>query len=238
MPTVFVSDLSGPCGQAIAGYYLQKGVKVAGLLGKNLPASLADVVCYDADATSEAQCAALAEQLKAAGGVDAMILTSREMEITSVQNGPEELFDRVLARNTKTAFFLAKYVGDLMAQSESKGAIVYVGSIHGEKPTGASLAFSCSMGALKMLNRETALQLGRKGVHTVLIELGPIQGDEIIMDTPLSPIYDGYVQSIPRKQPCTFDELCGLVDMAVRTPMINGAEIRADGGFMLKYADR
>ncbi len=238
MPTVFISDLSGPCGRKVAKYFLDQGAKVAGLLGDNLPAELSAVACYPEDAADEEQVAALAAKLKVAGGIDALVLTAREMERTSVLNGPEELFDRVLNRNTKTAFFLAKHLGGLMAEMTGKGAVVFVGSTHGEKPTGASLAFSCSMGALKMLNRECALQLGRKGVHTVLIELGPVEGDQILMDTPLSPIYDGFVDSIPRKSACTFEELSRLVDMAIHAPMLNGADIRADGGFMLKYGDR
>lgn len=237
MPKVFVSDLSGPCGRAIAQHFLAKGAQVGGLYAQGLPDELSRVIPYEGDGASERDCAALADKLRAQGGLDALILTGREMERTSVQDGPEELFDRVMARNTKSAFFLTKYLGALMGEG-GKGAIVFVGSIHGEKPTGASLAFSCSMGALKMLNREAALQLGRKGVHSILIELGPVEGDQAIMDTTLSPIYDGFVESIPRKSACTFEELSELVDMAVHSPMLNGADIRADGGFMLKYADR
>ncbi len=236
MARIVISDLSGPCGQDIARYFLKKGDEVAGSnRGTALPDDLAGIAAFDCDITTEEGCAAFAAELD--GRADALVLTGRQMEKSSAIEGPPEVFERVMSVNAKAAFFMCKHVGGLLT-AKGRGAIVFVGSIHGEKPTGAAFAFSVSMGAIKMLHREASLQMGRAGVHCVLLEMGPVAGDDIVMDTPLSPIYDGFELSIPRKRACTFAELAPLVDMAIQNPMLNGADIRADAGFMLKYGDR
>ena len=238
MTRIIVSDLSGPCGQAIARHFLGKGVAVAGLRGEKLPGDLSGVEVYDYDATHDAGCEAFAAKLEAEKkDFDALVLTGRQLEKSLVSDCPLEVFERTISANTKAAFFLIKRVGGIL-RAKKQGAVIIVGSTHGEKPTGAAFAFSASMGSMKMMHREASLQLGRDGVHCVLLEMGPTTYDEEIMDTPLSPIYDGFEQSIPRKRACTFEELAGIVQMSIDNPMLNGADIRCDGGFMLKYGDR
>lgn len=236
MRRILISDLSNACGRSVAAYFVEQGDYVAGLYppGEGMPQG---VEVFPADATDENAVRALAQELFEAGGVDAIVFTARQMPRMSVEHSPPEQFMDVMRRNTKTAFLLTQHVGGRMAE-RGRGALVYIGSIHGEKPTGASFGFACSMGALKLLNREAALQLGRKGLHSVLIELGPVAGDEVFLDSTLTPIYDGYLHSIPRKRACTYEELCRLIVCAIDNPLLNGADIRADGAFTLKYFDR
>ena len=189
------------------------------------------------DLSREENAESLAGEIKAAGGLDALILTARETPRSLMETMDIGVFRKAFDANAKAAFFLIKHLGALMAE-QGGGAVVILSSIHSEKPTGVSAAFSCSMGALQMLGRESALQLGRRGVHTVMVETGPLPGDEETFDSLLTPIYDGHVNNIPRKTALAYDELFGVVLNAVRSPALNGADIRVDGGFTLHYLDR
>lgn len=232
MKRILITDAGNAVGQALGRYYLDKGEDVT-VIGGSLPGA----VEIRAEPWTEQGMKAVCDALEKQGAPDAMIITARHIDRTSVLEGPEDAFDRMLNRNAKAAFLLTQAVGACMAENGG-GAIVYIGSVHGEKPTGASLGFSCAMGALGMLNKEAALQLGRRGVHTALVEFGPLAEDEAIMDSTLTPIYDGFVQSIPRRRAMETGELGPIVDALIASPALNGASLRADGGFTLKYMDR
>lgn len=236
MTRVFVSDMSQAFGRGIAAYLQRNGRAVSGIM-PDAAAAPEGIRVYRGDFLGDADCGALAQQVLASGGIDVLVLTGREIPRTSIEDASIEALCHAMNYNVKRAFFLVKHLGGLMG-AKGKGAIVFVGSIHSEKPTGASLAYSCSMGALKMLCSESALQMGRKGVHCVYIETGPIEGDDEVFDSEISPIYDGYTLSIPRKKPITLSEIGQAVIAAAEMPALNGSEIRLDGGFTLKYGDR
>ena len=235
--TVFLSDVSGMLGRVLAEGFLARGDRVLGI-GQAGP-SIAGVECFtETDPTIESQVISLAQTLAERGeAIDALVLCAREMAPIGVLDDNEPLFDRILAANTKSAFQLARHIGALMS-ARGQGATIFIGSIHAEKPNVASFAFSCSMGALKMLSAECSMQLGRYGVHSVFIELGPVAGDEAVLQSDVTPQYEDLAYRIPRKRLCTFEELCPIVAMAMETPMLNGADIRADAAFTRKYLDR
>ncbi len=219
---IIVSDETNACGRAVAKHFRRRGDVVFTPDGVSL--------------TSEDDLSEFCARIATSGGADALIVTTREIERMSVLDGPDDALDRAMF-SAKAAFFLTKRIGGMMS-AKRHGAIVYVGSVHAEKPTGACFGFSCAMAAVGMLSKEAALQLGRRGVHCVCVELGPVVGDENRMSPSLSPIYDGAALNIPRRRLCRLDELCALVDCAITNPILNGASLRADAGFALKYIDR
>lgn len=185
---------------------------------------------------------AVAEMLESAaqevGTVDVFLHNNNLVKPAGVETCEEELFLEILNANAKSAFICTQAVGKQMAAKES-GKIIYVSSIHGEKPTGSSFAYSVSKGAVKMLTREAALKLGRHGINVNVIEMGPVEGDHAVFKSEISSLYDSYRYKVPNAVLGTYDDLAQLALFLCtdEARYANGADIRLDGGFLMHYMD-
>jgi glucose 1-dehydrogenase len=189
--------------------------------------------------TAEALVDAVRERL---GRLDAVALTGDVLVPVTVESGDEQVVRRVVHEIAKAAFCLTQAAAramDVRAGGQG-GALVYVGSVHDEKPTGLSFAYAAAMGALKMLSREAALDLGRRGIRVNLVEAGALAGDGSRFASPLSDVYTDYDRKVPLPtgpgQPeDVADAVLWLLGDGAR--FVNGAEMRVDGGFTLHYMD-
>jgi glucose 1-dehydrogenase len=172
------------------------------------------------------------------GTVDVLIHNNNAVISTSVEICSEELFLQIMDANTKSAFICTQAIGKQMATKQS-GKVIYISSIHAEKPTGSSFVYSVSKGALKMLSREAALILGRYGVNVNTIELGPVEGDREKFKSDISTLYDAYQYKVPNAVLGNNDDLAQVVLYLSTNEArhVNGADIRVDGGFVLHYMD-
>ncbi|WP_219835423.1 SDR family NAD(P)-dependent oxidoreductase [Paenibacillus sp. R14(2021)] len=172
------------------------------------------------------------------GTVDVLIHNNDLLHPALVETCAEDVFLAILNANAKSAFVCTQAAGRRMAAKRS-GKIVYVSSIHAEKPTGSSFAYSASKGAVKMLAKEAALELGRCGIGVNTIELGPVRGDDERFSSGFSFLYDDYERKMPHNLPDGYDDLAGLVAYLASDEVraMNGADIRLDGGFLLHYMD-
>lgn len=170
------------------------------------------------------------------GPVDIMIHNNNVVMPASIESCEEELFLQSLNVNAKSAFICTQAVGKQMADNQS-GKIIYVSSIHAEKPTGSSFSYSAAKGAVKMLSKEAALVLGRSGINVNTIELGPVEGDNARFQSSLSTLYNDYEYKVPNAVLGNHDDLAELVLFlsSEESRYINGSDIRLDGGFLLHY---
>ena len=172
------------------------------------------------------------------GDVDILVHNNDLAEPGTIEHGTEDWFRRLIDHNAKSAFICAQAVGGRMA-ARRRGKIVFVSSIHAEKPTGSSFAYSAAKGAVKMLTREAALRLGRSGVTVNAIEFGPVEGDDERFRSDLSLLYEHYRTKVPNAQLGTHDDLAEIVLFLAsdESRYVNGADIRVDGGFLMHYMD-
>jgi glucose 1-dehydrogenase len=182
--------------------------------------------------------AALEQAAQQLGSVDVLVHNNNLVKPISVETGEEEVFFEMLNANAKTAFVCTQSVGKMMIARQS-GRIIYVTSIHAEKPNGSSFAYSASKGAVKMLASEVTLLLGRHGVTVNSIELGPIEGDDLAFASTFSTLYESYQSKIPNTVMGTYEDLASLVLYLAsdESRYVNGAAIRLDGGFLNHYMD-
>lgn len=181
----------------------------------------------------------VAEQvMQAFGHLDILVHNSDCLEVCTVEDCSEAAFQQVLDGNAKTAFLCTQIFGRTMSE-QGNGQIVYVSSIHAEKPTGSAFLYSASMGAIKMLCREAALHLGRHGVRVNAIEMGPVAGDDARFASEISDLYLDYDRKVPSAVLGTPEDLANLVCFLCLPDAryLNGADIRLDGGFLLHYMD-
>ncbi|WP_337102118.1 SDR family NAD(P)-dependent oxidoreductase [Paenibacillus sp. YIM B09110] len=172
------------------------------------------------------------------GPVDVMIHNCSVIKPVGVESGEESIFAEMMEANAKSAFFCTQAIGKRMA-ARGSGSIIFVSSIHSEKPTGASFAYSASQGAVKMLAHEAALFLGRHGIRVNVIEMGPVEGADITFQSDSSGLYDDYRYKVPGTRLVTEGDLAELAFFLAGddSGYLNGADIRLDGGFLLHYMD-
>lgn len=173
------------------------------------------------------------------GVPDVLVFTPRYIEPLSVEHSTEEQVSGAFYKNIMNVFLLNRYLGGAMA-AKGGGRILYVGSIHAEKPNGACFAFSSAMGAMKMLCMESALQLGRSNMECVYLEVGAVEGDEELFDNVISGKYDNTAPQMAHQKNPTWDDVAEYALYFAKAPgtMINGASIRLDDAFTLNYRPR
>ncbi|SFE39412.1 NAD(P)-dependent dehydrogenase, short-chain alcohol dehydrogenase family [Paenibacillus algorifonticola] len=246
---VFITDADSRSGRALfrlfaeqgahfilnsmsGGAHIKEELKRARTLGLNVLVTATDLC---SSSRLQAMLGQAAPQL---GRVDVLIHNNDLMKPTSIEYGEEDLFLDLLHTNAKTAFICTKVVGQQMADAGS-GAIIYVSSIHAQKPTGSSFAYSATKGAVSMLAKEAALVLGRSGITVNTIELGPIEGDDERFASELSTLYEDYAYKVPNAVLGSYDDLAQLALFlsSDEARYMNGADIRLDGGFLQHYMD-
>lgn len=176
------------------------------------------------------------EQVK---GINYLIHSDNIVVASSIEEMSEENFKNILDRNAKSAFISTKVFGEHMTK-RGEGAIVYLSTLHDEKPTGCTFTYSVGKGAVKMLCKEMALFYGRKGIRANLIEMDCIEEDEALFNSFLSPFHYEAASRIPQRKLAKPGDFAGAVAflLSEEASFINGAELRIDGGHLLCYLDR
>lgn len=199
----------------------------------------AQVFLTNTNLCSSRELSAMLEQAEARlGAVSVLIHNNDYQKAVTIESCEEAEFLDILNRNAKSAFLCTQAAGKQMATAKS-GSIIYVSSIHAEKPTGSSWAYSASKGAVKMLAKEAALILGRSGITVNTIELGPLAGDNERFHSGISTLYEDYEYKVPNAVLGSVEDLASLALFLAsdQARYLNGADIRLDGGFLLHYMD-
>ena len=111
------------------------------------------------------------------GRIDILFNNAGVLLVKSVEEMAEEEWDRVMAVNVKAAFLATKHVVPHMRRN-GKGAIVNMGSIASFTGQVGTPAYSASKGAIALLTKSLALDLGRDGIRVNCLCPG-------ITDTPM-----------------------------------------------------
>ena len=246
---IFITDADSMSGKAIFKRLLQEGawfILNSPSNGSNIQAELelcqangSRYMLTNVDLCDNDQLNKLLEEAEQTmGKVDVLIHNNNVVKEISVEFGDEAIFQEILSSNAKSAFITTQAVGKQMAKYQS-GKIIYVGSIHAEKPTGSSFAYSAARAAVQMLSREASLVLGRNGVQANHIMFGPVLGDDEVFKSNLSFLYEDYNYKVPNAVLGTYEDLAELVSYLAsdQARYLNGADIRLDGGFLNHYLD-
>jgi glucose 1-dehydrogenase len=237
-----ITDAFSPAAEAIAERLEKEGLTVFRNYPRGLPQGL-DInpdSCFRYDTCSEA---AMKEFLGVindrAGHVNFLIHTDNVVFRSNISEITEEEFKSCMNQNAKSAFITTRVFGQHMAEHAGK-AILYLSSLHDEKPTGCAFAYSTAKGAVKMLCKEMALFFGRKGIRVNLIEMACIKEEEYLFDSKIVPLHYDSATKIPLHRTAVPGDFAGVAAFLLSedAAFINGAEIRVDGGHLLYYGDR
>lgn len=181
-------------GEAIARLFVARGAKGIVICGRN--AEKGDAVANDlakagakaayirADLADLAQArTVIAAADKAFGRVDILVNAAGITDRGTIINSSPELFDRMMAVNLRSPFFLIQDVAKIMQREKIAGSIVNIQSMsaHGGQPF--LTPYCVSKGALATLTRNAAFSLMRWHIRVNGLNLGWMNtpGEDAIM---------------------------------------------------------
>lgn len=189
----------------------------------------------------EAMAKAVAERF---GGVD-ILVNNAALQLNDNFDHDDDSYDRQMNVNLKGYWQCMQAVIPFM-KAKGFGRIVNVSSVHGKRPTDFDTVYAMTKGAIKMLTRESAIELAKYGITVNAIEPGAIRvGRQGTKETKpfVPPELAERAQEAKRDLRWKFPlgrvglplDVASLVCYIAsdETEFMTGAAIRLDGGSML-----
>ena len=156
----------------------------------------------------------------------------------SLEAADEALEARARDEGALAAWSVTKVCGEIFRR-KGWGTLIYLNSVHAEKPMGYGTLFSAGCGAVQMLNREVSQDYGPDGVRSYFVQRGPSTGDPELKND-LTSFYYGTEQRYPTRRMPEKDSLNPLLGflMTPAAAPLNGSDLRADGGMTMYYGHR
>jgi glucose 1-dehydrogenase len=149
-------------------------------------------------------------------------------------------YDRVLNVNLRGPFFLTKEFVRRLRDAKQPGSIINISSVHEDMAFPGFATYCCSKGALRMLTRDLAVELGRFGITVNNVAPGAIA-------TPINTALlkdkqklDALLQNIPLSRLGTPQDVAGVVAFLASddAAYISGSTFVVDGGLMRNYREQ
>lgn len=164
-------------GKGIAGRLLELGAAV----GVNGIDNLADAICaefraaglsavtpVDGDVADEATVDRMFTGVEAAFGRPVDILVNNAGIPTTgyhLLDCPTEVWDRIIATNLRGIFLCSRRAARAMVAAKTPGAIVNIGSVHGDRSMWHDVPYDASKGGVEAMTRAMAIDLGRHNIR-------------------------------------------------------------------------
>jgi len=160
--------------------------------------------------------------------------------VNSMRGGIEDTTDEMW-NNARDIFAvpmlnMTQVIGKILSRNK-KGSIIYLNSIHAEKPIGNGFLYTIGCAAVQALCREAALIYGSDNVGCYNIMRGIVEGEENYFASDYSPIHHSSELRFPKERlpsANSLNELCALL-LSGGAYILNGADLQADEGFRLYY---
>lgn len=155
-----------------------------------------------------------------------------------IQTVTEEEWALARDEGAMAAWCVSKVFGGIL-RKKKQGCVIYLNSIHAEKPVGLGALFSMGCGAVQMLNREFNQDYGPDFVRSYFIQRG-IRQDETYLQSNVSNLYYGVDLRYPERVYPKEGSLNGLLAFLLtdEAGVLSGSDLKADGGMTMYYNHR
>ncbi len=161
-----------------------------------------------------------------------------ERILGSVEAVSEAQWTQATNEGPLAAWCVTKVFCGLM-KDHGGGSMIYLNSVHAEKPVGNGALFSMGCGAVQMLAWEANQDYGQFNVRVFFLQKGITRTDPDSR-SPVSSVYFGADLRYPGRELPREGHLNGLIAFLL-TPEaapLSGADLRADGGMTMYYSHR
>lgn len=149
-------------------------------------------------------------------------------------------YDKVLNVNLKGAFFASQEFVNHLRQTERRGKIINISSVHEELPFPNFTAYCASKGGIKMLTRNLAVELGPLGININNIAPGAIETpiNTRLLNDPKK--LNALLGQIPLKRLGQPEDVAGLAVFLASedADYVTGSTFYVDGGLTWNYQEQ
>lgn len=217
-------------GAAVAFTYV-KAQNKADELVKEIEAAGGRALAVRADSADvEAVQGAVAETVKAFGGIDILVNNAGMANLKPYDQFSIEEFDKMVAVNFRAIFVAVQAAGPLMGAG---GRIINIGSINADSnPFPGNSLYTATKAAAAGLTRGLARDLAPAGITVNIVQPGPTDTDMNPADGPYAPIVNGMI-SLGRYGHDF--EIASMVAYLAspEASFVTGATINVDGGVVI-----
>jgi glucose 1-dehydrogenase len=152
----------------------------------------------------------------------------------------EDEYDRVMAVNLRGAFFLTQAFVRRLREQKKPGRIVNISSVHEDMVFPGFSTYCCSKGAMRMLMRNLAMELGPLGITVNNVAPGaivtPINKSLLENKQQLAAL----LNNIPLGRMGTPEDVAGVVAFLASDDgaYVTGSTFVVDGGLMRNYKEQ
>lgn len=174
------------------------------------------------------------------GGCDILVNNAGMEKKADFWEVAEADYDKVLAVNLKGPFFLTQYFVQKLLAANKPGRVINISSVHEDMVFPSFSTYCASKGAMRMLMRDLAVELGPKNITVNNIAPGAI-------NTPINtsllankPELDALLRNIPLGRLGSTDDVSSLATFLAsdEAAYITGSTYVIDGGLMRNYHEQ
>lgn len=144
---------------------------------------------------------------------------------------PTDSWNRVIASNLSSVFFMTSRVVERMVATRTRGAIVNIGSISAGGNPGQT-AYAAAKAGVEALSATWARELGIFGIRVSTVAPGFV-GTESTRNALSEAVLEDLVSRVPLRRLGKAEEIAKTVLFAIENDFINGKTISVDGGLVL-----
>jgi 3-oxoacyl-[acyl-carrier protein] reductase len=199
-----------------------------------------DIYTYRCDVTQEDQIATtIRSVVEEVGKVDILvnnvgILYSAPLVsfgMNGVKQHDSAMWDKVLATNLSSAFYVSKHVVEGMLKTRTKGIIVNISSVSAKGNAGQS-AYSAAKAGLEALTKVWAKELGPMGIRCFAVAPGFCDTASTHAAVPAQ-ILDETAKRSALKRLGRPEEIAFAVISGVKNAFLTGKVLEVDGGLVI-----
>lgn len=174
------------------------------------------------------------------GSADILVNNAGVEKKSDFWDTTESDYDEIMAVNLRGPFFLSQAFVRRLRDAKKPGRIINISSVHEDMVFPGFATYCCSKGALRMLMRDLAVELGPLGITVNNVAPGAIAtpiNASLLEDKPK---LNALLANIPLRRLGTPDDVAGLVAFLSSNDAayITGSTFVVDGGLMRNYREQ
>ena len=166
---------AGALGIVIVGRDQKKGAKVASEISKAYGIQV-KMIPVDLEKIEDVQ-RIMAETDNIFGRIDILVNSAGLTDRGNILNTNPDLFNRMIAVNTRAPFFLIQDAAKIMIRENIEGRIINIGSMSEQAGQPFLCPYATSKGALATLTRNVGFALMRNRIHVNQLSIGWMNSD-------------------------------------------------------------